>query len=83
MRRWWWVVAALVVVLASLAIALRPKPGAPVSTPVTWDEVKRGFKITDFNIKSAIQRFKETGDLFKGVLGKGIDMRKVLQKLTD
>jgi len=63
--------------------ALRPKPGAPVSTPVTWDEVKRGFKITDFNIKSAIQRFKETGDLFKGVLGKGIDMRKVLQKLTD
>jgi len=45
--------------------------------------VKRGFKITDFNIKSAIQRFKETGDLFKGVLGKGIDMRKVLQKLTD
>ncbi|MDQ2656102.1 MAG: DNA ligase D, partial [Bacteroidota bacterium] len=31
--------------------SLRPKPGAPVSMPMLWDEVKKGLKITDFNIK--------------------------------
>ena len=63
--------------------SLRPKPGAPVSMPLHWDEVKKGLKITDFTIKNAIPRLKETGDLFHGVLGKGINMEraiKVMQK---
>ena len=61
--------------------SLRPKPGAPVSMPLHWDEVKKGLKITDFNILNAISRLKETGDLFTGVLGKGIDIDKALKKL--
>jgi bifunctional non-homologous end joining protein LigD len=61
--------------------SLRPKPGAPVSTPLHWDEVKKGLKILDFTIKNAIARFRETGDLFAGVLGKGIDMDKALKAL--
>jgi bifunctional non-homologous end joining protein LigD len=61
--------------------SLRPKPGAPVSMPLHWDEVKKGLKITDFNIRNAIARLKETGDLFTGVLGKGIDIQKALRKL--
>lgn len=56
--------------------SLRPKPGAPVSMPLHWDEVKKGLKITDFTLKNAIARLAETGDLFEGVLGKGIDMKK-------
>jgi bifunctional non-homologous end joining protein LigD len=60
--------------------SLRPKPGAPVSMPLHWDEVKKGLKITDFNIRNAIARLRETGDLFEGVLGKGIDIRKALAK---
>jgi bifunctional non-homologous end joining protein LigD len=63
--------------------SLRPKPGAPVSMPLFWEEVKPGLKITDFNIHNAIPRLKETGDIFSGVLGKGIDMRKVLKRLQD
>jgi bifunctional non-homologous end joining protein LigD len=63
--------------------SLRPKPGAPVSMPLDWDEVKKGLKIKDFNIKNAMARLKETGDLFKGVLGKGIDMKKALKKMSD
>jgi bifunctional non-homologous end joining protein LigD len=61
--------------------SLRPKPGAPVSMPLHWDEVRKGLKITDFNIRNSIARLKETGDLFEGVLGKGIDIPKALARL--
>jgi len=60
--------------------SLRPKPGATVSTPLSWDEVKPGLTIEQFNIHNAIPRFKETGDLFEGVLGEGIDLEKILKK---
>lgn len=53
--------------------SLRPKPGAPVSMPLHWDEVKKGLKITDFHIRNAMDRLKEMGDIFKPVIGKGID----------
>jgi bifunctional non-homologous end joining protein LigD len=48
--------------------------------PLHWDEVKKGLKTTDFTIRNSIERLKKTGDLFKGVLGKGIDMGKILEK---
>jgi len=60
--------------------SLRPKPGATVSMPLHWDEVKHGLKMQDFTIFNAADRLKETGDLFKGVLGKGIDLNAVLKK---
>jgi bifunctional non-homologous end joining protein LigD len=60
--------------------SLRPKPGATVSMPVSWDEVKPGLTMKDFTIFNAIDRLKETGDLFKGVLGKGIDLEKTIKK---
>jgi bifunctional non-homologous end joining protein LigD len=60
--------------------SLRPKPGATVSMPVLWDEVKPGLTMRHFTINNAIDRLKGTGDLFKGVLGKGIDLEKVLKK---
>lgn len=56
--------------------SLRPKPGATVSMPLHWDEVKKGLKMTDFTIFNAVERVKETGDLFKPVLGKGISLEK-------
>src|SRR5690606_41750191 len=49
--------------------SLRPKPGAPVSMPLHWEEVKKGLKIRDFTIHNAIARLKSEGDLFTGVLG--------------
>ena len=61
--------------------SLRPKPGAPVSAPLYWDEVKKGLRITDFNIFNMMDRLKETGDLFKGVMGKGINLEKLLKKM--
>jgi bifunctional non-homologous end joining protein LigD len=49
--------------------------------PLAWDEVKKGLKISDFNIKNAMDRLKETGDLFKGVLGKGIDLERAEKEI--
>jgi bifunctional non-homologous end joining protein LigD len=63
------------------AYSLRPKPGATVSMPLYWEEVKPGMTIQDFTIHNAIDRLKSEGDIFKPVLGKGIDMIKVLKRL--
>lgn len=52
--------------------SLRPRPGAPVSMPLHWEEVKPGLKITDYNLFNAIDRMQEMGDLFQPVLGKGV-----------
>jgi bifunctional non-homologous end joining protein LigD len=60
---------------------LRPKQGASVSMPLEWKELKKGLKPTDFNIHNALDRIKDKGDLFKPVLGKGIDMMKALDRL--
>ncbi len=60
--------------------SLRPKVGATVSMPLHWDELKPGLTMIDFTIFNVIDRLKETGDLFKGVLGKGIDLEKTTQK---
>jgi bifunctional non-homologous end joining protein LigD len=60
--------------------SLRPKPFAPVSMPLHWEEVKKGLQIKDFTIFNAMDRLKEQGDIFKGVLGKGINLEKVLKK---
>ena len=51
--------------------------------PLEWNEVKAGMKPTDFNIHNALERIKDKGDLFKPVLGKGIDMMKALELLQD
>ncbi len=63
--------------------SLRPKVGATVSMPLEWDEVKPGLTMKDFTIFNSIDRLKETGDLFKGVLGKGIDLEKTIKKAKE
>ncbi len=65
----------------SCAYSLRPKPGASVSTPLDWKEVKKGLHPSDFTIKNIMQRIEKRGDLFSGVLLKGIDMMKCIKKL--
>lgn len=63
--------------------SVRPFPGAPVSTPLKWTEVKKGLDPVDFNINTVLKRFKRVGDLFKPVLGKGIDILPVLKNLQE
>jgi bifunctional non-homologous end joining protein LigD len=53
--------------LASL-YSPRPKPRAPVSAPVTWAEVERGFEIDDYRIDNMPARIAAAGDLWKPLL---------------
>uniref|UniRef100_Q01WD4 DNA ligase D polymerase domain-containing protein n=1 Tax=Solibacter usitatus (strain Ellin6076) TaxID=234267 RepID=Q01WD4_SOLUE len=44
--------------------SVRPRPRAPVSTPVTWEEVERGFRMEDFRIDNMAERVRKMGDLW-------------------
>ena len=48
--------------------SVRPKPRAPVSTPITWDEIKAGVEIEDFRLDNVPSRLKKLGDLWKPLL---------------
>lgn len=65
------------------AYSLRGKPGATVSTPLEWDEVKKGLDPLKFNINTLFKRLDKLGDIFKPVLGKGINMKKILKAIDD
>lgn len=60
--------------------SLRPKPGAPVSMPLHWEEVKPGLSMKNFNIFNAADRVKTEGNFFGPVLDKGIDLEAAVQK---
>ena len=61
--------------------SLRPKPGATVSAPLLWKEVKSGLTPQDFTINNIMKRVKKMGDIFTPIVGKGIDLNKCLKKL--
>jgi bifunctional non-homologous end joining protein LigD len=61
---------------------LRAHPGAPVSTPLDWSEVKAGLDPTQFNIHNAMARFERTGDLFEPVLTKPQRLEPALEKVA-
>jgi bifunctional non-homologous end joining protein LigD len=48
--------------------SVRPKPGAPVSTPLRWDELTDDLRPRDFPMAVALARLAEHGDLFEPVL---------------
>jgi bifunctional non-homologous end joining protein LigD len=62
--------------------SVRPTPEASVSMPLHWDEVKRGLNPMNFTIANAIKRLQQTGDLWRPVMGKGIELEKVLKQIS-
>jgi DNA ligase D-like protein (predicted polymerase)/DNA ligase D-like protein (predicted 3'-phosphoesterase) len=61
--------------------SVRPKPGATVSMPLAWEEIKKGLKMSQFTIENALTEVMDRSDLFTPVLGKGIDMAKILDAI--
>ncbi len=61
---------------------LRAYDGAPVATPLAWEEVKPGLSPHDFHIGNAVARFRETGDLFSPVLTKPQKLEPALKRLA-
>ena len=60
--------------------SVRPKPGATVSAPVTWQEVEHGVRIEDFTVKNVPQRLAKIGDLWKPLLSNRgrFDLQRIL-----
>ncbi|HXZ56253.1 MAG TPA: DNA ligase D [Gaiellaceae bacterium] len=61
--------------------SVRPKEGAPVSTPLRWEEVDESLDPAAFTMDVVRQRVAEHGDLFEGVLTTRQSLSKALKTL--
>jgi bifunctional non-homologous end joining protein LigD len=61
---------------------LRAHPGAPVSTPLDWPEVKQGLDPGQFHIHNALDRFERVGDLFQPVLTNKQKLETALERVS-
>lgn len=58
----------------------RPRPAAPVSMPVTWEEIQAGaVRPQDFTIKNALERVKRLGDLLSPVIDRRQDLAPLVE----
>jgi bifunctional non-homologous end joining protein LigD len=63
------------------AYSVRPKAGAPVSTPLRWDEVNDELDPVAFTMEAVLERVEKQGDLFKGVLENKQSLSTALKTL--
>jgi bifunctional non-homologous end joining protein LigD len=66
----------------SAPYVVRAYPGAPVATPLAWQEVKKGLRPSDFTLHNAPKRFEKSGDLFAPVLEKLQRIEPALEKMV-
>jgi bifunctional non-homologous end joining protein LigD len=59
--------------------SVRPRAGAPVSTPLRWDEVVSGLDIQSFTMDVVLERVRKDGDLFARVLDGGQSLGAALR----
>jgi bifunctional non-homologous end joining protein LigD len=63
------------------AYSVRPRPGAPVSAPLRWDEVTEDLDPRDFTMDAVLGRVEREGDLFAGVLSTRQSLGRALKRL--
>ena len=61
--------------------SVRPAPGATVSTPLRWSEVKRGLNPSKFTMRTVPKRLETIGDIWKPVIGPGADLLACLERM--
>jgi len=66
----------------AVAYSVRPYPGATVSTPLKWSEVRKGLDPSKYTIKTMLKRIDKLGDLWEPVLGPGIDLAGCVEQLA-
>jgi bifunctional non-homologous end joining protein LigD len=70
--------------LASI-YSVRPRPRAPVSTPVNWKEIEDGVEIDDFRVDNVPARLAKKGDLWAPLVetrGR-FHLEKLISSLTE
>ena len=64
------------------AWAVRPRPGAPVSAPCTWQEVERGdVGPRTFTLRTMAERIADVGDPWADMQGQAFDLAAPLETL--
>jgi bifunctional non-homologous end joining protein LigD len=63
--------------------SVRPRPGAPVSTPLTWSEITAQLDPARFTVTTVPERVAKRGDPMRGVLETSVDVAAVLTALTE
>ena len=61
--------------------SVRPKSGAPVSTPLRWDEVNEQLNPSDYTMDVVLDRVARFGDLYEGVLVTRQSLAKALKAI--
>src|SRR6478735_5152965 len=64
------------------AYSVRPRPGAPVSTPLRWDEVNEALNPSIYSMQVVLDRIRRQGDLFQGVLTTKQSLAKALKSIS-
>lgn len=64
------------------AYALRPKPGAPVSAPCTWEEIEAGeVAPQSFRLRTLPERVRRVGDLWAELPARGQPLAAALGRV--
>ena len=61
--------------------SVRPRAGAPVSTPLRWQEVNEDLDPLSFTMSKVLERVRRHGDLFEGVLSTRQRLGEALKAL--
>ena len=62
--------------------SVRPKEGAPVSTPLRWDEVNDKLNPAIYSMDVVLDRVRRFGDLYEGVLTTRQSLAKALKAIS-
>ncbi len=70
---------------AATAVApysLRPRPGAPVATPLTWDEVQDpDLRVDSYNLRNIWERLEKVGDPWRSMMRNARGLKEPRRKL--
>lgn len=63
--------------------SVRPRPGAPVSTPLLWEELVPNLRPEQFNLQNTSARLAKVGDLWRPMLEMSVDLEACLLSLRE
>jgi len=68
--------------LIAAPFSVRPRPHAPISMPLSWNQVTARLDPARFTMKSALRAIEKNGDPLVGVLENAIDVDELLASLV-